>query len=208
MRDRRRGDRPRPRRLRGAVRSSIHQAGWGGRAGNTAPRTGSRHFGSPAPTRWLLAAGVVPVPQARFVGEIGDGMRRALGPQRRTGPTATRPWPPPASSSSQAVATGRSSMARPAGLHPRHESAHGLRRGARCRRGGDRARGRCGPTRTVRPRVVPRRTARAGSARGRSGTRSCSPTTRHRWTPSSLADIDVLATVVGGEVVGRRSGTR
>ena len=32
---------------------------------------------------WYAAGlGVVPVPQARFVGEIGDGMRRALGPQR------------------------------------------------------------------------------------------------------------------------------
>ena len=42
------------------------------------------HFGVSRPDQVARAAalGVVPVPQGRFVGEIGDGMLRALGPQR------------------------------------------------------------------------------------------------------------------------------
>lgn len=42
------------------------------------------HFGVSRPDQVLRAAalGVVPVPQGRFVGEIGDGMLRALGPER------------------------------------------------------------------------------------------------------------------------------
>ncbi|MEI5675172.1 MULTISPECIES: amidohydrolase [unclassified Nocardioides] len=42
------------------------------------------HFGVSRPDQVLRAAalGVVPVPQGRFVGEIGDGMLRALGPDR------------------------------------------------------------------------------------------------------------------------------
>ena len=60
------------------------RTGWGGRAGNTAPRHRIEHFGVARPDQVERAArlGVVPVPQGRFVGEIGDGMRRALGPQR------------------------------------------------------------------------------------------------------------------------------
>ncbi|WP_319804222.1 amidohydrolase [Nocardioides dongkuii] len=42
------------------------------------------HFGVSRPDQVRRAAelGVVPVPQGRFVGEIGDGMLRALGPDR------------------------------------------------------------------------------------------------------------------------------
>lgn len=42
------------------------------------------HFGVARPDQVVRAAslGVVPVPQGRFVGEIGDGMLRALGPER------------------------------------------------------------------------------------------------------------------------------
>jgi predicted amidohydrolase YtcJ len=42
------------------------------------------HFGVSRPDQVARAAalGVVPVPQGRFVGEIGDGMVRALGPER------------------------------------------------------------------------------------------------------------------------------
>ncbi|MFC6345495.1 amidohydrolase family protein, partial [Nocardioides hankookensis] len=42
------------------------------------------HFGVSRPDQVAKAAelGVVPVPQGRFVGEIGDGMLRALGPDR------------------------------------------------------------------------------------------------------------------------------
>ncbi|MBA2952725.1 amidohydrolase family protein [Nocardioides sp. MAH-18] len=42
------------------------------------------HFGVSRPDQVERAAalGVVPVPQGRFVGEIGDGMLRALGPER------------------------------------------------------------------------------------------------------------------------------
>ncbi|MDN4175114.1 amidohydrolase [Nocardioides sp. SOB77] len=42
------------------------------------------HFGVARPdqVRRAAALGVVPVPQGRFVGEIGDGMLRALGPAR------------------------------------------------------------------------------------------------------------------------------
>jgi predicted amidohydrolase YtcJ len=42
------------------------------------------HFGVSRPDQVTRAAalGVVPVPQGRFVGEIGDGMLRALGPER------------------------------------------------------------------------------------------------------------------------------
>lgn len=42
------------------------------------------HFGVARPDQVARAAalGVVPVPQGRFVGEIGDGMLRALGPDR------------------------------------------------------------------------------------------------------------------------------
>ena len=60
------------------------RSGWGGRPGNTAPRHRIEHFGVARPVQVARAAqlGVVPVPQGRFVGEIGDGMRRALGPQR------------------------------------------------------------------------------------------------------------------------------
>ena len=60
------------------------RTGWGGRPGNSAPRHRIEHFGVARPDQVARAArlGVVPVPQGRFVGEIGDGMRRALGPQR------------------------------------------------------------------------------------------------------------------------------
>lgn len=58
------------------------------RAQTERPRPGSRHriehFGVSRPDQLERAArlGVVPVPQARFVEEIGDGMIRALGPER------------------------------------------------------------------------------------------------------------------------------
>jgi predicted amidohydrolase YtcJ len=60
------------------------RTGWGGRPGNPAPRHRIEHFGVARPDQVARAAqlGVVPVPQGRFVGEIGDGMRHALGPQR------------------------------------------------------------------------------------------------------------------------------
>ena len=60
------------------------RTGWGGRPGNLAPRHRIEHFGVARPDQVARAAslGVVPVPQGRFVGEIGDGMRWALGPQR------------------------------------------------------------------------------------------------------------------------------
>jgi predicted amidohydrolase YtcJ len=60
------------------------RTGWGGRPGNLAPRHRIEHFGVARPDQVARAAslGVVPVPQGRFVGEIGDGMRRALGAQR------------------------------------------------------------------------------------------------------------------------------
>lgn len=60
------------------------RTGWGGRPGNPEPRHRIEHFGVARPDQVVRAArlGVVPVPQGRFVGEIGDGMRRALGPQR------------------------------------------------------------------------------------------------------------------------------
>lgn len=50
----------------------------------TNPRHRIEHFGVARPDQVVRAAqlGVVPVPQGRFVGEIGDGMRRALGPER------------------------------------------------------------------------------------------------------------------------------
>jgi hypothetical protein len=52
------------------------------------PRPGVRHriehFGVARPDQVTRAAalGVIPVPQGRFVNEIGDGMVRALGPER------------------------------------------------------------------------------------------------------------------------------
>jgi predicted amidohydrolase YtcJ len=52
------------------------------------PRSDTRHriehFGVARPDQVMRAAdlGVVPVPQGRFVNEIGDGMLRALGPDR------------------------------------------------------------------------------------------------------------------------------
>jgi hypothetical protein len=60
------------------------RSGWGGRPGNPVPRHRIEHFGVARPDQVARAAqlGVVPVPQGRFVGEIGDGMRHALGPQR------------------------------------------------------------------------------------------------------------------------------
>ena len=38
----------------------------------------------PEDVRRLAALGVIPVPQGRFIGEIGDGMLEALGPERST----------------------------------------------------------------------------------------------------------------------------
>jgi predicted amidohydrolase YtcJ len=60
------------------------RTGWGGRPGNRNPRHRIEHFGVARPDQVARAAalGVIPVPQGRFVGEIGDGMRRALGPER------------------------------------------------------------------------------------------------------------------------------
>jgi predicted amidohydrolase YtcJ len=48
------------------------------------PRHRIEHFGVARPDQVTRAAalGVVPVPQGRFVHEIGDGMLRALGPER------------------------------------------------------------------------------------------------------------------------------
>ncbi len=49
-----------------------------------APRHRIEHFGVARPDQVARCAelGVIPVPQGRFVNEIGDGMRRALGPER------------------------------------------------------------------------------------------------------------------------------
>ena len=89
--------------------------GWGGRPGNLAPRHRIEHFGVARPDQVERAAhlGVVPVPQGRFVGEIGDGMRRALGPQRSEWAYrhARRCWRP--DWSFLAAATGQWSMADP-----------------------------------------------------------------------------------------------
>jgi predicted amidohydrolase YtcJ len=58
------------------------------RAQRDLPRPGVRHriehFGVPRPDQIARAAalGVVPVPQGRFIHELGDGMLRALGPDR------------------------------------------------------------------------------------------------------------------------------
>lgn len=52
------------------------------------PRNGTRHriehcgVASDAHVRRIADLGVVPVPQGRFVSELGDGMARALGPER------------------------------------------------------------------------------------------------------------------------------
>jgi predicted amidohydrolase YtcJ len=48
------------------------------------PRHRIEHFGVSRPEQVTRAAalGVVPVPQGRFINEIGDGMLRALGPER------------------------------------------------------------------------------------------------------------------------------
>jgi predicted amidohydrolase YtcJ len=48
------------------------------------PRHRIEHFGVARPDQVVRAAalGVIPVPQGRFVNEIGDGMIRALGPDR------------------------------------------------------------------------------------------------------------------------------
>ncbi len=60
------------------------RTGWGGRPDNPQPRHRIEHFGVARPDQVVRAArlGVVPVPQGRFVGEIGDGMLRALGSPR------------------------------------------------------------------------------------------------------------------------------
>ena len=60
------------------------RSGWGGRPGNPAPRHRIEHFGVARPDQVDRAArlGVVAVPQGRFVGEIGDGMLAALGSPR------------------------------------------------------------------------------------------------------------------------------
>ncbi|ONI75043.1 hydrolase [Actinosynnema sp. ALI-1.44] len=53
-------------------------------AGDPARRHRIEHFGVARPDQVLRARdlGVVPVPQGRFANEIGDGMLRALGPER------------------------------------------------------------------------------------------------------------------------------
>jgi predicted amidohydrolase YtcJ len=54
------------------------------------PRSDHRHriehcgVCRPEDVRRLAALGVIPVPQGRFISEIGDGMMRALGPERST----------------------------------------------------------------------------------------------------------------------------
>jgi hypothetical protein len=92
-------------RLRRIV-TRAHRAGWqvathaiGDRAVSTVldiyrdalaahPRTDHRHriehcgVCRPEDVRRLAVLGVIPVPQGRFIGEIGDGMLAALGPER------------------------------------------------------------------------------------------------------------------------------
>jgi predicted amidohydrolase YtcJ len=59
----------------------------------------------------IAALGVVPVPQGRFVGEIGDGMRAALGPTRTSYAYRLRSFSAAgailAASSDRPVVTGR-----------------------------------------------------------------------------------------------------
>lgn len=54
------------------------------RADGRPPRHRIEHFGVARPdqVRRCAALGVVPVPQGRFLSELGDGMLRALGPER------------------------------------------------------------------------------------------------------------------------------
>ncbi|MCB0920555.1 MAG: amidohydrolase [Actinobacteria bacterium] len=178
------------------------RVGWGGRAGNTAPRHRIEHFGVARPDQVTRAAGlgVVPVPQARFVGEIGDGMRRALGPQRsewayRHASLLAAGIVVPGSSD-RPVVDGRPML----GIHDmvNRRTASGEVLGA---------------TEVVTAhdalRAYTYGSAHASYEEDRKGwigpgtladlaVLSADPTL---VDPSSLADIDVLATVVGGEVV-------
>lgn len=178
------------------------RAGWGGRPGNTEPRHRIEHFGVARPDQVVRAArlGVVPVPQGRFVGEIGDGMRRALGPQRsdwayRHASLLAAGLVVPGSSD-RPVVDGRPML----GIHDivnrRTASGEVL-----------------GPDEVVNAHAA-LRAYTYGSAYGsyeedRKGwigpgmladlaVLSEDPT---QVDPSALADIEVLATVVGGEVV-------
>ena len=54
------------------------------RAPTTATASSTVACAAPEDVRRLAALGVVPVPQGRFISEIGDGMLAALGPERST----------------------------------------------------------------------------------------------------------------------------
>ena len=178
------------------------RTGWGGRPGNPEPRHRIEHFGVARPDQVVRAArlGVVPVPQGRFVGEIGDGMRRALGLQRsdwayRHASLLAAGLVVPGSSD-RPVVDGRPML----GIHdmvnrrtasgdllgagevvPAHDALRAYTYGSAYASYEEDRKGWIGPGTLADLAVL-----------------SDDPT---RVDPASLTDIEVLATVVGGEVV-------
>ncbi|GAA1608402.1 amidohydrolase [Actinoplanes couchii] len=62
------------------------------------PRADTRHriehcaVASPGQVRRIVELGLIPVPQGRFVSEIGDGLLAAMGPERAAGLYRMRTW--------------------------------------------------------------------------------------------------------------------
>jgi predicted amidohydrolase YtcJ len=175
---------------------------WGGRPGNTAPRHRIEHFGVARPDQVVRAArlGVVPVPQGRFVGEIGDGMRRALGPHRsewayRHASLLAAGIVVPGSSDRPVVdgrpilgihdmvnrRTASGEVLGPDEVVSAHDALRAYTYGSAYASYEEDRKGWIGPGTLADLAVL-----------------SEDPT---QADPSALADIDVLATVVGGEVV-------
>ena len=180
------------------------------------PRAGARHriehFGVVQPGQVARAAelGVIPVPQGRFASELGDGMLRAVGPDRQAWlyrqrslldaglalPGKLRP------------ASGRRGAA---ARHPRHgEPTDGVRCAVQPRRGDHRARGTACLHQRLglrQPRGAPEGFHRHGQASrpGRlvAGPDRCQPrgNRRHR-RPGHLRRR--RASIRGGQLTGRK----
>ena len=135
----------------------------------------------PEDVRRLAALGVIPVPQGRFISEIGDGMLAALGPERSTWCYRQRSFLDAGLLAARQLGPSRGEW-RPAAGDPRHgQPADGERAALQPRRSGLHGGGGHPLLHApLRPRRLPGgrpRLPRTGQARGLRGALSENPTT-------------------------------
>ena len=160
----------------------------------------------PEDVRRLAALGVIPVPQGRFIGEIGDGMLAALGPERSAWCYRQRSFLDAGLARARQLGPARGE-GRAAPRHPRHgQPADGERAARSIRPRRSRPRRRSAATRST-PRAPRSGEGDLGSLEPGKladfAVLSADPTA---IAPEGIAAIEVLATVVGGRVAHDRMG--